>query len=300
MTYNLGRPADWQKQSFLQACLQQGSCSHARAEELYRTIMLPPLGEDFIHYRRKVLKDFFSVRSPDILCLQEVVTLEEKKWLQEEGLGEIYESVGEEVARADLWQCETVVAWKKDRFRKIKSVHVQYEQAPYLAPPIQRRPPNTMVLLQDLVIQKTVAVCSAHLAGFNLGFKKPEQQAKKGDEQLQHDLDYLGTMSDFCIYAGDLNATRKHYPARFALLETAGFLSDIDHRVATVFDLNLKSKKNEGAPKKVKLDHVAVKCHEAATIAFTVKEDFPLDPASDLFLASDHVPLFYDIEIEPL
>ncbi len=300
MTYNLGRPADWQKQSFLQALMVQGSCSHVQAEEIYKRTLSVPLHSEFVSYRHHFLKKFFSERSPDLLCLQEVVTLEEKKWLQEEGLDEGYESLGQELDRQDAWKCETLVAWKKERFHKIKSVPVHYEQASHLDPSIQRRPPNTIVILQDLLTQKTIAVCSTHLAGFNLAFKHAQNQAKKGDEQLEHDLACLCSISesDLCIYAGDLNATRKHYPQRFSLLDRAGFKSDIDHRVATVFDINLKSKKNEGAPKKVKLDHVALKCQEAATVVFAVKEDFLLDPSEDLFLASDHMPLFYEIQIQ--
>lgn len=129
-----------------------------------------------------------------------------------------------------------------------------------------------------------------HLRGFSLADKaNSPKMAKPGDYQAEFDLDKQAQQpTDLCIFAGDLNATPKHYPERANILRRRGYITDETDMTPTVYDGNLE---NDGSPEAVRLDYIFVKAQNGKRVHIQSEQPKRTELNDFSNRPSDHLPI---------
>jgi hypothetical protein len=238
---------------------------------------------------------FHKFEDLDIICLQESWEMEPEdlKAILPEGYSTFsyYNSDGRECA----------IAWNTSKFSKVDHANLSYA-SDYISS--FNSAPDTIALLKDLINGTTICVGSAHLRGFSLAYATFEEEirrqqelykAQAGDNQARYDLAIMDAVqADLYIFAGDLNTTDEHYPARLNIIRGHGYFSDTSDSNPTIYDANLKEN-DKKTPKPAKLDHIFVKGREGSQVLIHSINPLQSTPLNNFNRPSDHLPIGAEI-----
>ncbi|MCC5832826.1 MAG: hypothetical protein JJU12_07275 [Chlamydiales bacterium] len=286
VSWNVGTTRDYSNMRFLYKEIKSGATFLDAYTKLIRN---PPFHTSNDEKGERVelfQKAFKQFGNPDIICLQE-------SWeMPSETLSTVLPSGYCYFRDPDQDGC---IAWNASKFSKLNHAKLIYN---YEYIPSINSSPDTIVLLKDNIHETIICVGSAHLRGFSLAYnnifdeklKKLElRKAEAGDNQTRYDLNTMNAIeADLYIFTGDFNVTSNHYPARLNIIESYGYVSDLNDTSPTIFDANLKED-DKGRPKPAKLDYFFVKEGKGSVVG--IKSDALLGPLSDFNRPSDHLPI---------
>jgi endonuclease/exonuclease/phosphatase family metal-dependent hydrolase len=275
LSWNVGTISDFSKMCYMRDALK----NHEMFNHFDYKPHHPKANKD---YRNDLFNGAFEEMEPDIICLQEIWQLTSKDFQDMLPLG--YGAF----AYQNQNGMDCAVCWNANKFTMIAKaemtrppstydirgttlsdiISISQSEFPSLDHNTLReftnRAPDTIVLLHDKSNDVSICVASVHLKGFSLDYNNlPGKQyelkkAKIGDEQTVYNLDVMKLVkADGYIFAGDMNVTQQHYPARLDIIRQSGYITN-DDISPTIYDSNLKE--SDGfTPQFVKLDHIFVK-----------------------------------------
>lgn len=285
VSWNVARETDFAALLSIQNKMKEKSLtfSKARQEILEEQDLDLRLTEEGKGIRAHLFQqEFQRLSSTDIICLQESYELEDEDlaaWLPG------YSSFSFKTESSS----DCMILWNSQKFTLLG--HAQLKHDPGYIPDVDPTA-DTMVLLQDNKNGTKLCVTSTHLRGFDLSATDLSQQARPmvGDNQIRYNLATMkvAPQADLHICAGDYNATFKHHPKRFEILQKEGYVTDEMDTLPTHYDAHLR--KRDGSPEEVKLDYIFAKASCCASVQITKIPNISWE-LTNLERPSDHLPV---------